>query len=268
MLTELLKETIINLPNIPLKVDTLKCQLPPKQLSSSHRDYISELKQKLTNRIIREWTTPRKLKETIAVTDIIQCPKQTWYRYKGKIKPEWLDHDKIFYLLDVYAQIGNTVHNYVYKTLNFDYVELTITDSKNHIEGRIDIIDNNTLLDIKSSRNEYDVKPQLALYYYLATQIKNIDIANAGVWWVLLDKITYVDVNELRDLYPRYVERANKLWEALRLDTYPEDLGVDTSSCQYCLIESLCKSHQNVVSQSKTEKLDRTNPHNDIILLI
>jgi len=268
MFAQFLKETIINLPEIPLKDDVIPTQqTPPRQLDTSQRDFISELKQKLTNKIVKEWTTPRRLKKTIAVTDIIQCPKQVWYKYKGRIKPEWLDYDKIFYLLDVYAQIGNTVHDYVYKTLNFDYTELTIIDSDNHIEGRIDIIDGSTLLDIKSSRKEYDVRPQLSLYYYLATHVKHIHINKAGVWWVLLDKITYIDVGELKNLYTRYVSRANRLWEALRLDDYPEDLGTDTTSCQYCLIESFCKSQQKV-NQSESENLRRTNTHSDIVVLI
>jgi len=267
MLTQYLKETIVDSLDIQLKNDTVIQQPPPRQLRHQQRNFIDELKQKLISRIVQEWTTPRKLKNTIAVTDIIQCPKQTWYRYKGRIKPEWLDYNKIFYLLDIYSQIGNTVHEYIYKTLTFDYTELTIIDSENHIEGRIDIIDGSILLDIKSSRSEYDVRPQLSLYYYLATQVKQLCIDKVGVWWVLLDKITYIDVSELKRMYPKYVERANKLWEALQLNTYPVDLGVDTSSCQYCLIESFCKS-QEKVTQTKTEELGRTKQHDDIITLV
>ena len=263
-----------------LKVDlndleTKEKPKPPivKNLQENSRDYLQEFKDIMINRLANRWlNTKNEKKEYFSATEIIECPKQTWYKLKGKITKDMLDYDKFFYLLDIYARMGDTVHNYIYKTLEFEDTETRIVDKENRVSGKYDIYDKGTLIDIKSSMNPYDVKPQLSVYYYLVNHYKKLPVNKVYVWWVLKDKLEEYNIQDLEELFPKYLNRAKMLYTALQENDYPESLGIDDKSCKYCPIESWCKGQkpkQKILGDSKERtKMTTSEKKDDIIFLL
>ena len=280
-ITQLLLQTKLpdNKPLSNITPDTFSINQETKHVTppstNRSRDYLQEFRQKQISKLIAQWLNSKNPnKKVFSATEVIECPKQTWYKLKGKITKDMLDLEKFFYLVDVYARMGDTVHNYIYKTLEFQFTEKKIVDEENHISGKYDIYDNGTLIDIKSSLHPYDVSPQLSVYYYLVTQVEKLPVQKVYVWWVLKDKLEEYDIENLKILYPKYLHRAKSLYTALKYDNFPESLGTDEKSCKYCPLESWCKGKTRKVVVEKQNTYSQVtqdqdlNKKDDIIFLL
>lgn len=229
--------------------DTLTSHISTKDTSNTNLKDI--LKHKLTKNIISSYIYVAQENKTIfSATELTVCPIQTWYKLKGRITEEMLDHSKIFYLLDLYSISGTAIHNHIYKVLGINDHDVTITDEKNRIKGKYDIYikESGTLIDIKTSTNISDsYKGQMSIYYYLLKHYKKYPVHHVILWWVMRDTEVYLDLEELEELYPKYIERAHNLYKSLKYNNLPLDLiQPDFSSCKYCLIENYCrKKHLN-----------------------
>ena len=258
-------DTNINIEDKPLVTNDKIRYVDNKtkqQTQLENRDYIKELKQKLISRLVSRYINykPTKQLEYFSATTITQCPKLLWYQYKGKITEDMIDKNKLFYLLDIYAKMGDTVHSYIYKTLEFESTEEYIVDKDNHLSGRYDIYDQGNLIDIKSSQTVTDVSPQLSIYYYLVSVYLNKPVKHVYVWWVLKDYLQELDISKLKQLYPLYIQRAHNLYKALSYDDYPHDLvPEDYTLCEYCPIEKWCKSSSIKLTNNKKSTQNSSN---------
>lgn len=222
-----------------------------KQTRQEPINYLLELKYKLIWKIKKQWLTPNPNKKYLAVTEVAGCPMQVWLKLSGNIKEEDLDQSKIFYLLDVYARIGDTVHNYIYKHMKFDHTEKYVKDDKHMIRGKFDIIDKGNLIDLKSSMNKSDCSGQLALYLHLA-RLNGYEINRTFIWWVMQDELEEYDIHYLEIIIEDYLERAKVIRESLKTNTPPKI--VDESQCKYCLVKRKCDSIRQAQTINKEEK--------------
>jgi len=206
-------------------------------------DYKSYFRQKMIRSYIGQYIKGRSEKKYLSVTESIECPLLTWFRLTGRIREEHIQKERIFYLLNVYGIMGTAAHNFVYKMVPFELKEKSLYDNK-YLMGRYDFLNHGIMVDIKTSRNPYDVTPQLGLLYYLANENK-LEIKGLQVWWLLLDKITDIQLDKAKEFYERHIpEVVIPLYEAWKNDTYPK-IKIDRRKlkCRECIIENFCKSY-------------------------
>ncbi len=221
------------------------------------RNVKEEFKNKLIESTINEWSTIVK-KNHFSVTEVINCPLQVWLRRKGLITRNDIDIDKIFYLLNVYGIMGTSVHNYIYSIIKLNNTEKQLEDKSLNLVGKYDIIENNELIDIKSARKKTDCSKQLSLYLHLL-KINGFNIKSAKIWWVLLDEYEPYDVGYLDALSKQMIKQIQYLNDCLNNNIVPTFL--DYSSCQYCLVENMCKQKY----RNKSTQTTNNNYSSEII---
>ncbi|MEM3860825.1 MAG: hypothetical protein QW478_15760, partial [Candidatus Micrarchaeaceae archaeon] len=200
------ESTPIPVNNIPLQ-QTSKSPITIIGFKSGEIEYRNlnhELNELYINNRINDILSPFTSKY-ISVSTLTDCNMKTWLTKTKKITRNDIDISKIFNMLELYGESGNILHDKIYKDLklqtstglgldNIYYqsptiiphivCEMTLTDENLKLKGRIDIINRDILIDIKTSRKEKDYTPQLSLYLYLC-KLHNIIINEVRVWYVM-----------------------------------------------------------------------------------
>jgi CRISPR/Cas system-associated exonuclease Cas4 (RecB family) len=206
---------------------------------SVERHYIAEFNQAMIRSQVESYLS-YKVKDYISVSVAIKCPLETWLIHTESVTSNNIDYDKVFSLLDLYAAMGNTVHQYVYDTIPIENADkITLVDNNLKIRGRPDIVENGVLVDIKSARKEQDHSAQLSLYYYLCS-VNNIFIKEAKIWYVLLNREVSYPIKRLESIYPTYLKNAEILWNSIHTNNPPPPTS-DKSDCEYCLLTNYCR---------------------------
>jgi hypothetical protein len=197
-----------------------------------------ELRQKGITKLIEQWTKPWPNKQIFAVTEITGCILQTYFKLKG-LSPSDIDESKLLFSLDLYGRMGDTIHDQVYKTINFKYKEILLTDQINHVRGKLDGITHNGIVyEIKSGKEYGTEYKQLALQYHLC-KVNNVPIRGYKVWFPLTGIVRTFDEDFLEKQRVDLIYKANLLYMSITTNIPPLD-AKDTSQCNFCPISKYC----------------------------
>ena len=204
------------------------------------RDYYNEFKELSIQKTIEDFLN-YKIKDYISVTKLICCPMQNWLVTTERVNVNYIEKDKIFIPLILYGSMGSFLHDKIYQILNLqENTENRLRDDEEKISGKYDILNNKTLIDIKTTVNKYaEYKDQMSLYYHLCNY-NNIELDKIDIWFVLQNKVVTYDLDDLKPLIQVYLSWNKDLRNSLKNDTPPKIY--DLKQCKYCLIEKFCKS--------------------------
>jgi len=154
---------------------------------------------------------------------------------------------------EIYLDLGEQQHKHIeeyFKEKLNCQVEIEIHDEIENlkINGRIDLICNNDLIELKTIATQYfQIKEyhlyQVALYYYILKK-QNYKINN--VYIIYLNRITKevkqykIDDKVLEEQTKKAIEWIKKYKEYLKAEDYKKVPGVNNFICKHCEFKAKC----------------------------
>ncbi len=218
-------------------------KIPKQQVAIQNKaaDPYSQLRIVGIEKALSSWLKPWPTKNVFAITEVTGCLLQTYIRLKGLVNPQNLDISRLFYLLELYGKIGETVHKYIYDNFQFKQIETMLTDKENHVGGKIDgLTEDNILWELKSGKVNGHEENQIILQYYLLRKF-NYDIKEINIWWILQQKISKFKQEDIEPKIDQILQRPNILYKSLQTNIPPIEFK-DLNDCKYCPAYKICQS--------------------------
>jgi len=202
-------------------------------------------------------------KEYLSVTEIIGCPRMSYYSRKN------FTEDKFIYPNLLWIQeVGKTIHKTIQKVYPFDKCEETLISKKFGVKGKYDGIENSSLVELKSlDRAKYTgtyIKDHLyqgVIYVYIMNHEYGYKIDNISIVYIMRDlkdkKPPTFNLKPNDALAEKFLNRALLIHKCLAQNKVPP-VNKSEMSCQWCPYKKQCSiedGSKNDLKKSKSKFL-------------
>lgn len=225
----------------------------------------NRFKELARQKLIDEFVSKQKYEKIYtSVTDLLGCIRQNYYsRLKYKVK---IENYFNFPYLQLYADVGISIHNYIQNIYDFSETERDIISEKYKVKGRADGIKTRFLYEIKGIDSKdfngtYKETHfiQANIYAYLLNTEASYNISTITLIYVFRDNLRAgpipIDIPVNDELALEYLKRSLILDEALREKKLPEKIGSSKETCRFCMYKEYCKENENNTKKEVKEKI-------------
>jgi CRISPR/Cas system-associated exonuclease Cas4 (RecB family) len=180
-------------------------------------------------------------------------------------------------------RVGDTVHEVVQESYNFNELEKTVVSEHYKVKGRLDGIRESCLFEIKTVEDESKVAKsyiqehyiQGNIYAYILNFEYSYEIDTIVLIYVprTLKKVITFDLPLDKSLAKSHLEKAPILLKCLEKTEIPDPIGAKIEHCKYCLYKGFCEKDgfkeinppYIVTEKKQEEKVD--DPKKPVFLL-
>ncbi len=249
------KTTKIEKPKPSIKQETYKklknfTHIIPKRESKgfSILRFEEAMRQKLTEQFQASQDYERPY---ISITELFSCLRKTYYvRMKYQIQLSKMFSYPYLYLVN---KVGNSLHDATQAIYGFDKNEHTVISKEYKVKGRVDAIEGNNLIEIKTL-DPNDFKNTYNPLHYIQGNVGafilnndyDYNIDNITIVYIsrTCKKIEPFDIDYNESEAKKYLQNGLILRHALDTNQVPDPINKTEEECKYCLYKTHCSKKQ------------------------
>jgi hypothetical protein len=260
------KKPDVNITSLIQDLQTnIHSDVPPKKKTSKGFD-VQKFEFLMRSKLIDEYKKLQSFdRPYISVGELCSCIRKCYYERK-KYEVDVNELFKFSYLA-LLQEVGNFVHKFVQTVYGFTENEKTIISEKYKVKGRLDSIQDNFLVELKTvetlDNNNYSEADyhQCLIYVYILNTEYSYKIEGITLVYILRNfkKVVPFDLEVNEKLARSFLERAPVLLSCIEKSEVAEPTGSAIEQCNYCLYKKFCEKDRSFTQkpyETSAEKED------------